>query len=267
MIGHSRRVLLLVLACICGCAARKPAMVEPSPHAPDTEFPMANDTVRSGTRQVVFGASSRGATIAADIFGQDAGETVLIFAAIHGDEGSTAVVAKKLIAYLDKHPEAAMGKRVAIIAVANPDGLKLGTRTNANKVDVNRNFPASNWKTSLRKTQYYNGPSAASEPETRALIAAVDRLRPRRIIAMHSIGENRHCNNYDGPGKNLAEMMSRFNQYPVTATMGYPTPGSFGTWAGIDQQSAVITLELPRSMSGEKAWEGNREALLAFIRG
>ena len=52
---------------------------------------------------------------------------------------------------------------VAVIAVANPDGLQKQTRTNANGVDINRNFPASNWQSSLRKTQYYNGPAPASE--------------------------------------------------------------------------------------------------------
>jgi protein MpaA len=234
---------------------------------PEAQFPMGEDTVRSGTRQMVFGASARGEAIVAQLFGAEGGETALIFSAIHGDEGTTAFVTKKLVSYLNDHPEATQGMRVAIIVAANPDGLKLKTRTNANRVDVNRNFPASNWARALRKTQYYNGPSAASEPETRAIMAAVEQLRPARIIAMHSIGENRHCNNYDGPGKELAEMMSRYNSYPVTATMGYATPGSFGTWAGIDRKIAVITLELPRSLPGQKAWDGNRDALLGFIKG
>ena len=64
----------------------------------------------------------------------------------------------------------------------------------------------------------------------------------------------------------LAARMSAHNGYPVTANIGYPTPGSFGSWAGNDLRIPVITLELPRDIPADKAWEGNREALLEAIR-
>ena len=67
-------------------------------------------------------------------------------------------------------------------------------------------------------------------------------------------------------GQALASRMSALNGYPVTANIGYPTPGSFGSWAGIDQGIPVITLELPRELSGERAWETNRQALIASLR-
>jgi protein MpaA len=59
--------------------------------------------------------------------------------------------------------------------------------------------------------------------------------------------------------------MHRHNGYPVLATMGYPTPGSLGSWAGIDRQIPIVTLELPREDSGTAAWAQNKEALLAAI--
>ena len=34
------------------------------------------------------------------------------------------------------------------------------------------------------------------------------------------------------------------DDYPVEASIGYPTPGSFGTYAGIERQIPTITLEL-----------------------
>lgn len=52
------------------------------------------------------------------------------------------------------------------------------------------------------------------------------------------------------------------NGYPVAATIGYPTPGSFGAWAGIELGIPVITLELPSHDSPKRCWEDNREALL-----
>jgi protein MpaA len=75
----------------------------------------------------------------------------------------------------------------------------------------------------------------------------------------------RPCNNYDGPAQHIAELMSRYNSYPATPTIGYPTPGSLGSWAGIDRQIPMITLELPRKLPGDQAWPNNRQAILAAI--
>ena len=72
-------------------------------------------------------------------------------------------------------------------------------------------------------------------------------------------------NNYDGPAQPIAQLMSRYNGYPVTATIGYPTPGSLGSYAGIDRHIPMITLELPRSLPADKVWSNNREAVLAAI--
>jgi protein MpaA len=73
------------------------------------------------------------------------------------------------------------------------------------------------------------------------------------------------CNNYDGPAQHIAELMSRYNGYAAKSNIGYPTPGSLGSWAGIDRQIPMITLELPRSLPGNKAWPNNRQAVLAAI--
>lgn len=192
---------------------------------------------------------------------------VLVLAAIHGNERTTAHVAGRLVELLRRDPSVAGGVPVVVVPVANPDGLAAGTRVNANRVDLNRNFPAANWRPVGRGTQYFNGPAAASEPETRAIIRLVEELRPRRICSIHSIGQGRQQNNYDGPAEGLARAMSRHNGYPASATIGYATPGSFGSWAGVDRGIPVITLELPSRMPGEEAWAGNREAILAFVRG
>ena len=166
-----------------------------------------------------------------------------------------------LIAVLENHPENYAGKRVAILRVANPDGYAAKRRVNAHGVDLNRNFPASNFKNS----RCY-GKESASEPETQAILAALDQMQPSLIISIHSIDGGRECNNYDGPGEAMATVMSEYNKYPVEPTIGYPTPGSMGTYCGIDRKIPMITLELPRAASGEESWNRNRDALLAAIR-
>ena len=105
-------------------------------------------------------------------------------------------------------------------------------------VDLNRNFPASNYKNSRRY-----GKESASEPETQAILRALDQLQPALIISIHSIDGGRECDNYDGPGEAMATVMSGYNKYPVEPTIGYPTPGSMGTYCGIDRKIPMITLE------------------------
>jgi protein MpaA len=73
------------------------------------------------------------------------------------------------------------------------------------------------------------------------------------------------CNNYDGPAEPLARRMAAANGYPIRASIGYPTPGSLGSWAGIDRHIPIITLELPAAAAAARCWEANREALLAAV--
>jgi murein peptide amidase A len=189
---------------------------------------------------------------------------LLILAGIHGSEGTSTFVAEHLLDYLIDHPQLLKGKTLVLYPRANPDGLSRGIRTNANHVDLNRNFPANNWKR-LRTPGYDNGPNPLSEPESRALHSFIEEFEPSVIISIHSIDRARQQNNYDGPAKYLADAMAPHNHYPVTANIGYPTPGSLGSWAGNDRQIATITLELPRTQAGPDAWMDNKEALLAAI--
>ncbi len=112
----------------------------------------------------------------------------------------------------------------------------------------------------------HGGPQPASEPETRAVVRAVTDRRPAGVVTIHSIGAGRYCNNFDGPARELAAAMQRVNGYPVSDSIGYATPGSFGTWAGREQGIPTITLELPSRQSAKRCWETNQGALLALAR-
>jgi len=193
---------------------------------------------------------------------------MLVMATIHGDETGAATIGQQLINELQRNSSATGNVPVAVIPIANPDGYAARTRVNANHVDLNRNFPAGNWSTHGRSTRSNNfgGASAASEPETIALMQTIQQLKPRLIISIHSISDGRYCNNYDGPASDIAQKMSTFNGYPVKDNIGYPTPGSMGTFCGIDRQIPMITLELPRGGSGVEAWSRNKDALIAAIK-
>lgn len=179
----------------------------------------------------------------------------------------TAYVMTRLVSALQEAGEggALKGGRppraVVILPVVNPDGLARRTRRNARGVDLNRNFPTKDWAPGNARRRNYGGPKPLSEPESRALHRLILRLRPQWIIAVHTINRGRYCNNYDGPGEGLARAFAACNGYPVTASIGYPTPGSFGTWAGRERGIPVLTLELPSHHSRQRCWSDNEAAL------
>ncbi len=190
-------------------------------------------------------------------------ETVLIIAGLHGDEPKSVYVAHRLIDHLSSHTPK---RSVVVVPIANPDGYARRSRRNAAAVDLNRNFPTADWTSTPKWRRYYSGPRPASEPETRALVALIESRRPAIIITIHSINRHRQCNNYDGPARHLARAMSRRNKYPIRASIGYPTPGSLGTWTGVERGICTMTLELPSHHSPQRCWTDNRGAL-SYILG
>ncbi len=192
-----------------------------------------------------------------------AGEEVsLVLAGVHGNEPVGVHVVRALVELLSGEPHWCECSKVILLPEINPDGVLRETRGNANGVDLNRNFPTLDWVSAAREGRYYSGPSAASEPETRAVLHVLEKFRPAKIITIHA---PLHQINYDGPAQNLAREMAHFNGYPVRPDIGYPTPGSLGTFAGRERRIATVTLELP-PVSNEDAWLQNRDALLAAIR-
>jgi murein peptide amidase A len=178
----------------------------------------------------------------------------LLFAAIHGDEAVTQLMLERLADELVERPP---GRDTWIVPCLNVDGVLAGTRNNANDVDLNRNFAAASWGTA-RRPGYNPGATAEDQPETQALVGLIDRVRPHRLIALHSTFR---MVNWDGCSEALAGELSERCGYPVVHDMGYPTPGSFGAKYGIEQNLEVITLEVPYLGIDEQAWLDCRTAL------
>ena len=210
-------------------------------------------------RRSVLGRSVQGRPIASVEVGRGR-EVVLVMAAFHGDEWQSAYVAHRLADYLIAMGTVPAYRTALIVPEVNPDGLAIRSRANADRVDLNRNFPAHNWRRSTA-----NGPQPASEPETRLVMDLVERCRPFAIVSIHTMRRGRHCVNYDGPAELLARTMARRCGYPVRADIGYATPGSFGTYAGKERGIPTITLELPRAETALECWLDCEQALLAAI--
>ena len=156
---------------------------------------------------------------------------VMIIGVFHGDEPQGEYL---INAYIKLNPSTKL--------LMLPRLNSCNTRVNKNGVDLNRNFPTKNWELSERN-EYFGGEFPASEEETRFVIETVENYNPKVILTLHAPYK---VVNYDGGKCNLGVVkeISRIMDYPIEESIGYPTTGSFGTWAGVERGMLIITLEL-----------------------
>ncbi len=149
--------------------------------------------------------------------------------------------------YLKKYSET----NLLFIPCLNEYGFKNNIRVNENGVDLNRNFPTKNWE-KTEKNNFYGGEEPASEIQTKFLINLIEEIKPKLILTLHAPYK---VVNYDGPAEEFAKKISEIIGYPIEPSIGYPTPGSFGTWAGIERRIPTITLELDEEIDVEELKE------------
>lgn len=121
---------------------------------------------------------------------------VQLSGAFHGNEELSAEVLLALAEYLLRGLEsedpavlAALGPaELHIIPVVNPDGLRAGTRGNANGVDLNRNFPWSwtDYDPNAGRPGRSPGAAPGDQAETRALMEDAAREAYTLAAAFHT---------------------------------------------------------------------------------
>lgn len=179
-------------------------------------------------------------------------QKILVFALTHGDEEQSASVA---LSWMNRLMEFQPRNSWRVIPILNPDGWKLKTRTNANGVDVNRNFPSQDWdelavpywKTKAGSAdRRFPGPNAASEPETRCAMKHIEEFQPDFIISIHTpLG----VLDFDGP--KLA--YPKFQPLPWVSLGNFP--GSLGRYMWVDRKIPVLTVELKSNKLAAKQLE------------
>jgi len=195
-----------------------------------------------------IGRSTLGRPIFAQRFG-GGGAPLLVMGGIHGDEPATVDLLVELCRRLGSKLNGKLGEgdfplevpALWLLPAANPDGLAQNRKNSERDVDLNRNFPARSFATA-HAPGYFPGPSPLSEPETQAIAALIAEEPIQGAVAVHAPFA---CVNYDGPAAAWAEAVAAACGWPARGEIGYPTPGSLGSWLGIDRGLPVLTLELP----------------------
>jgi protein MpaA len=181
-----------------------------------------------------------------DVLGPDARLRVLVVGAMHGDELSSASVALHWIQHAVQTPSNAHWR---FLPALNPDGLlaRPARRTNAQGVDLNRNFPTPNWardakvyweQRTRKDPRRWPGPSPLSEPESRFLHEEMARFQPHLIVSIHA---PYGVLDFDGPGVPPPQLGRLYlDQVGIF-------PGSLGNYGGVHQGMPVVTVELPNA--------------------
>lgn len=170
---------------------------------------------------------------------------ILMLGGVHGDEYSSVTIMFKWMAILDKYHSGLFHWQIS--PLLNPDGLlrKKSQRTNANGVDLNRNFEngisinnsLEYWeKRAYRDPRRYPGKQPMSEAETRWVNQLITEFKPDAIIAVHA---PYGIVDFDGPQTPPTHLG------PLHLRLLGTYPGSLGNFAGIQLDIPVITVELP----------------------
>ncbi len=175
---------------------------------------------------------------------------ILLVGGTHGDELASISIVFKWMHTLEKHHSGLFHWRIN--PLMNPDGAlqPRHQRTNANGVDLNRNFatPESKngaaldyWRVKTYENERrYPGPFPLSEPETNWLHQEIDQFKPDVVIAVHAPYS---LVDYDAPSRKNAPRRIGHLYKNLMGTY----PGSLGNYAGIYLGVPVVTLELPHS--------------------
>lgn len=220
-----------------------------------------------------IGTSVQKRAISAYRFGE--GKSAVVFVgAMHGDEKSSARTLHSLIDHLERNPDAIPANRtVVIIPNINPDGHQANKRTNANNVDLNRNFPAKNWKRDVTMPGgWFNadggGKSPLSEPEAKTLADYILNVKPRLVLTYHAAAGVVMPND-SGDSDSLARIYSQKSNLayePNSQTnhiFQYDTTGSFEEWLHDKHDTPALLVELWTKSTDE--FNKNQDAMLHMI--
>ena len=185
---------------------------------------------------------------------------VLIIGGVHGDEPEGVVCARGLLQKFIENFDFKLN--LTLIPEFNPEGVLLKTRGNSNKVDLNRNLPTKDWSPMAATVRYYPGPHALSEKENQALVSFLKNNKVDVIFSLHSWKPMLNTNGQLPE----ADIIAKMTGYKIEPDIGYPTPGSLGTYAGLENNIPTLTYEIERDITFDHILRIHVPAILAGLK-
>lgn len=200
---------------------------------------------------LIWGKKDNAKTAAGASGNEEGSRRILIVGALHGDEISAVSAVFRWIDFLERTKSDSFLRQNTYVffPLANPDGFYSNprVRTNAQGVDINRNFSTKEWnekaesfwkKKAGADPRRFPGKKAGSEKETQVVEKAINDFKPDLIISVHAPYK---LVDHDGP----ISFPDIASPLPVRTLGSYP--GSLGTYAGIERNIPVVTPELPNA--------------------
>jgi hypothetical protein len=227
----------------------------PSATLPLTPTPIPSLTPYDGLIAII-GHSVEGRPLEVVRFGNGAHKRMIISGIHGGNEWNTIALADELIVHLRHNPQLLPDNvSLYILRSLNPDGEArahtMDGRTNANGVDLNRNFDA-NWLSDWPREGCWTlrpvtaGPYPASEPETMAVTLFLMDHPVEALINYHSaaLGIFPAGDPTEPRSASLAQKISEVSPYPYPAVdTGCIFSGTLVDWAA-GLGVAAVDLEL-----------------------
>jgi len=219
-----------------------------------------------------IGSSVKGRAINAYTFGTS-GPVTLFVGALHGNEVSSSLILQDWISELEANYSRLPGNsRVVVVPTVNPDGVAAGTRNNARNVNLNRNFPTSNWVKDIDDTNGRvpggGGESPLSEPEAKALASLSTSLRPRLMLSYHAVGSlvvGDTGGFSAGYAAKYASMVGYRNATgQSTDTFDYDITGSYEDWT--IQKNGIPSIVIELGSYSYRSFAHHKEAFWAMLQ-
>lgn len=252
--------MITVVTVMSGCTAQSQPTSVTSIVAPVRALPDSVPLEDSGFERTVIGESVEGRPIEVlhrvDLTGakpvaEDSRRVVLVIGSIHGNEPAGMDIVDVLANMPADEIDEIGDIDLWLMPTGNPDGIAAGTRHNAHRVDLNRNFP-HDWAPLQQPGDYeYAGTGPASEPETRVMMALIDNLRPDLTVWFHQ-------DVYRVPPSSRADRKVRetyafLTGLPLLAVEGGTYTGVAATWHRETYGDVSFIVELGKKVTADEA--------------
>ena len=241
------------------------------------------DQLSGQVKRFSLGSSVKNKDIGGYQVGQ--GEKKIIFVGcMHGNEIGTAKLMYKLINFLSEQKSYSVFT-FYIVPKLNPDGLETALknpdyshggrvgRFNANHVDLNRNFPTSDWQRESvwsygrdysQKEEVFGGESAGSEPEVKLLCNFIKNQEIKALFSFHNAGRDVMGNNNE-LSQELIKIYSKTTGFRLVLEGEWQKMTQTGTAKKWCDENNLAYVEVEGSNRWGSDWGKQKEAIISAI--